>query len=162
MEMEARLILMENFRPIARAARIIWGLTGIGVISLFGAICAVSASLASSTATIAVLAVTLVVDGWWWWISGRRWRAWGYAERDNDLVIKRGVMTRHLTIVPYGRMQFVDTKQGPLERLLGVSTVVLNTAAAATDARIPMVDDQEAQRLREQLTRLGVANATGL
>jgi len=152
----------EDFQPIARAARVIWGLSGIGVVSLFGATCTISASLASDTAAIAVVVTTLILDGWWWWISGRRWRAWGYAERDKDLVIKRGVMIRRLTIIPYGRMQFIDTKQGPLERLLGVSTVILNTAAAATDARIPMVKDQEAQRLREQLTRLGETYATGL
>lgn len=152
----------ENYRPIARAARIIWGLSGIAVISLFGVICAISAALASGIAALAVLVVVGALDSWWWWVSGRRWRSWGYAERDKDLVIKRGVWVRRMTIVPYGRMQFVDTKQGPLERLLGVSTVVLNTAAAATDARIPMVDDAEAQRLREQLTRLGETYATGL
>jgi membrane protein YdbS with pleckstrin-like domain len=154
--------MTEDFRPIARAARIIWGLSGIAVFSLFGVICAISAALASDVAMVVTLLITAALDGWWWWVSGRRWKAWGYAERDKDLVIKRGVWVRRLTIVPYGRMQFVDTKQGPLERALGVSTVVLNTAAAATDARIPMVDDAEAERLREQLTQLGEAYAKGI
>lgn len=151
-----------DFKPIARAARIIWGLSGIAGFSLIGLFLTMSAAFISTMAVVAVVVVTVALDGWWWWISGRRWKAWGYAERDKDLVLRRGVLVRRLTIVPYGRMQFVDTKQGPLERLLGVSTVVLNTAAAATDARIPMVKDAEAERLREQLTRLGETYAAGL
>jgi membrane protein YdbS with pleckstrin-like domain len=111
---------------------------------------------------LAVVVISLTLDVALWFFSGRYWRSWGYAERDRDLVLRRGILIRRLTIVPYGRMQFVDTTQGPLERLLGVSTVILNTAAAASDARIPMVKDAEAERLREQLTRLGVAYATGL
>jgi len=152
----------EDFRPIARAARIIWGLSGIVVISLLGLTTTVSAALVGTTPAAIVLLITILCDGAWWILSGRRWRAWGYAEREKDLVLKRGVLVRRLTIIPYGRMQFIDITQGPLQRVLGVSTVVLNTAAAATDARIPMVGDEEATRLRDQLTRLGEAHATGL
>jgi membrane protein YdbS with pleckstrin-like domain len=152
----------DDFKPIAQAARFVWGLSGVTILTVLGLLMTMSAAYVSSTAVVVVLITTAALDGIWWWTSGRRWRAWGYAERDRDLVLRRGVWVRRLTIVPYGRMQFVDTKQGPLERLLGVSTVVLNTAAAATDARIPMVKDAEAERLREQLTRLGEAHATGL
>ena len=70
----------------------------------------------------------------------RRYRAWGYAEREDDLLVRRGVMIRRLTVVPYGRMQFVDVTAGPVDRLFGLATVQLHTAAAATDARIPGLD----------------------
>jgi membrane protein YdbS with pleckstrin-like domain len=93
---------------------------------------------------------------------GRRYRSWGYAERADDLLIRRGVMFARLSVVPYGRMQFIDVTAGPLERSFGLATVRLHPAAAATDARIPGLDREEAARLRDRLAELGEAQAAGL
>ena len=95
-------------------------------------------------------------------LSWRRYRAWGYAEREDDLLVRRGVMIRRLTVVPYGRMQFVDVTAGPVDRLFGLATVQLHTAAARTDARIPGLSAAEAGRLRDQLAALGETKAAGL
>lgn len=97
-----------------------------------------------------------------WWIVTRRYRAWGYAEREDDLLVRRGVMFSRLSVVPYGRMQFIDVSAGPLERAFGLATVRLHTAAATTDARIPGLDREEAGRLRDRLAELGEARAAGL
>ena len=67
----------------------------------------------------------------------RRVRAWAYCEREDDLLVRRGVMFTRLSVVPYGRMQFVDVTAGPVERSFGLATVRMHTAAAASDARIP-------------------------
>ena len=91
-----------------------------------------------------------------------RFRSWQYQERDEDLVVKRGVAFRRLSVVPYGRMQFVDVTAGPIERLFRLSTIKLHTAAAASDARIPGLEQAEAARLRDQLASLGEAKAAGL
>ena len=71
------------------------------------------------------------------WFLRRRFRAWRYQERNEDLLVARGVMVQRLSVVPYGRMQFVEVTAGPVERLFQLSTVKLHTAAAASDARIP-------------------------
>jgi uncharacterized protein len=92
----------------------------------------------------------------------RSLRSWGYAERADDLLVRRGLMIRRLSIVPYGRMQFVDVTAGPLERVFGLATVQLHTAAAASDASIPGLLPQEAARLRDRLAALGEARAEGL
>lgn len=89
-------------------------------------------------------------------------RSWGYAERDNDLLVRHGLFTRHLSIVPYARMQFVDVSASPLERALGLATVQLHTAAAASDARVPGLPPDDAARLRDRLTALGEDRAEGL
>jgi uncharacterized protein len=91
-----------------------------------------------------------------------RFRSWSYQERDEDLVVRRGVAFQRLSVVPYGRMQFVDVTAGPIERLFKLSTIKLHTAAAATDARIPGLERHEAARLRDQLASLGEAKAAGL
>lgn len=92
----------------------------------------------------------------------RRYRSWGYAERADDLLVRRGVMVQRLTVVPYGRMQFVDVTAGPVDRSFKLATVQLHTAAAATDAKIPGLERAEADRLRDRLAALGEARAAGL
>jgi membrane protein YdbS with pleckstrin-like domain len=93
---------------------------------------------------------------------GRRVRAWGYAEREDDLFVRRGVMFSRLSVIPYGRMQFIDVTAGPVERLFGLATVRMHTAAAASDARIPGLAADEAARVRDRLAELGEAQAAGL
>ncbi|GAB2903359.1 PH domain-containing protein [Streptomyces mayteni] len=99
---------------------------------------------------------------WGWGALARNWRSWGYQERDDDLLIRRGVLWRQLTVVPYGRMQLVEVTSGPLERRFGLATLQLHTAAAATDATIPGLPPAEAERLRDRLTELGEARSAGL
>jgi uncharacterized protein len=96
------------------------------------------------------------------WFFQRRVRAWRYQERHEDLIVARGVMVQRLSVVPYGRMQFVEVTAGPVERLFHLSTVKLHTAAAASDARIPGLETAEAARLRDRLTELGEAMAAGM
>jgi membrane protein YdbS with pleckstrin-like domain len=96
------------------------------------------------------------------WFVRNRFRAWTYQERDEDLLVSRGVLIRRLSVVPYGRMQFVDVTAGPVERVYRLATVKLHTAAAASDARIPGLERGEAARLRDRLAALGEAKAAGL
>jgi len=95
-------------------------------------------------------------------VAGRRVRAWSYAERAEDLLVRRGVMFRRTSVIPYGRMQYVEVTAGPFERGFGLATVQMHTAAAASDARIPGLAAAEAARLRDQLTSLGETHAMGL
>jgi uncharacterized protein len=92
----------------------------------------------------------------------RRVASWGYAERHDDLMVRRGVLIRRLSVIPYGRMQFIDVTAGPLERALGLATLRMHTAAAASDARIPGLESAAAAALRDQLAALGEAQAAGL
>lgn len=57
-------------------------------------------------------------------------RALRYAQADTDFVIRRGIIYRRLTMVPYGRIQYVDIYQGPVLRFMGIATIKLSTASA--------------------------------
>jgi len=59
-------------------------------------------------------------------------------------------------------MQFIDVTAGPIERALGLATLRMHTAAAASDARIPGLESGAAAALRDQLAALGEAQAAGL
>jgi uncharacterized protein len=134
---------------------------------------------AGVTVVLAAVAGGLVgaATGWWGaavaggvlaggvaaeWFVRRRVRAWTYCERADDLLVRRGVLFSRLSVIPYGRMQFVDVRAGPVERAFGLATVRMHTAAAASDARIPGLSGEEAARLRDRLAELGEAMAAGL
>ena len=92
----------------------------------------------------------------------RRYLSWGYLEREDDLLVRRGVLVLRTSVVPYGRMQYVDVTAGPLARRLGLAMVTLHTAAAATDASVPGLLTTEAARLRDRLAALGEARQAGV
>jgi uncharacterized protein len=123
---------------------------------------ALAGLVSGSDAAFGFAGAALVVGVFLLRFVSRRYGSWGYAEREDDLLVRRGVMFARLSVVPYGRMQFIDVSAGPLERIFGLATVRLHTAATATDARIPGLERDEAARLRDRLAELGEAQAAGL
>ena len=105
--------------------------------------------------TVGLAAIALVM-------VHNRFKAWRYCERGEDLIVSRGVLFRRLSVVPYGRMQFVDVTAGPFERSFHLATLRMHTASAASDARIPGLEVGEAAKLRDRLATLGEAMAAGL
>lgn len=132
--------------------------TAAALILAGGGALVLATGLVAAVAGAAVLLAGAVADV----VAGRRVAAWGYAERGEDLLVRRGVMFRRMTVIPYGRMQYVEVTAGPFERAFGLATVQMHTAAAASDARIPGLAAGEAARLRDQLTTLGETQAMGL
>ncbi|WIE83425.1 PH domain-containing protein [Curtobacterium sp. MCPF17_021] len=106
-----------------------------------------------------VVAVTTAITAA---LTPRRVRAIGYALRDDDLVVRRGLMWQRFTAVPYGRMQLVDVARGPLDRALGMSELKFVTAAAVTNVRIPGVPAADADELRDRLVELAESRRAGL
>jgi membrane protein YdbS with pleckstrin-like domain len=132
------------------------------LLALPGLLLSGGALLAGAVEALAALLVTVALTGIALVSAERRWCAWGYAERDDDLLVRRGVLVRRLSVVPYGRLQYVDVTAGPLDRRLGIARVTLHTAAAASDASIPGLPAAEATRLRDRLAALGEARAAGV
>jgi len=97
-----------------------------------------------------------------WIVAELAYRSYGYAERTDDLIVTQGVFVKRLIVVPYGRMQFVDVTAGLLERWMGIATVRMHTAAAATDAEIPGLPAAEAAQLRDRLAQKGEERSMGL
>lgn len=141
------------------ARRLILGLTA-GAVLVAAIVVAATPSPKWVAAVIAVVALGILLVGWPW--IGRRVRSWGYAERADDLVVGSGIWFRRLVVVPYGRLQFVDVKAGPIDRAFGLTTVQLHTAAASSDAAIPGLAPQAAAQLRDRLAAKGEQRSAGL
>jgi len=132
------------------------------VTALAAIIGGVAGQFVSAAAGIAIAAAVVLAGLIAERFLARRVASWGYAERNDDLMVRRGVLIRRLSVIPYGRMQFIDVTAGPLERALGLATLRMHTAAAASDARIPGLESDAAAALRDQLAALGEAQAAGL
>ncbi len=144
---------------LLRARRIQTALVTVPVAAVGGVIAGTAGSAALGLGVgLGLVVVGLLCERFF----ARRVAAWGYAERRDDLMVKRGVMVRRQSVIPYGRMQFIDVTAGPVERSLGLATVRMHTAAAASDARIPGLDKADAAKLRDQLASLGESQAAGL
>lgn len=120
-----------------------------------------------------------LITGWWWtwWVAAalvlvivvwdwnwqRRWIArFRFAEAATDLWIVKGLMVRQQLLIPYGRMQAVTVRSGPIQRAFGLATVALVTASMESDASIPGLPAAEAALLRDRLAERGTSQQAGL
>jgi uncharacterized protein len=143
---------------LLRCRRIQVALVTVPAALIAGLAAASASAVAGALSAVGVLVAGLVAERF----LARRVAAWGFAERNEDLMVRRGVMIQRQSVIPYGRMQYIDITAGPLERGLGLATLRMHTAAAASDARIPGLDRAVAAKLRDQLAALGEAQAAGL
>lgn len=131
-----------------------------------------SISYALGVILIAGCIVLWVLLGWWWTVfpavlilvlivqsillTPRRVRALGYRDREEDLVYASGILFRSISTVAFGRVQSVEVNEGPIERRYSLATLSISTASSEADIAIPGLPREEAERLRELLTRRGV------
>ncbi|TMT86279.1 hypothetical protein E2L06_06575 [Haloterrigena sp. H1] len=87
----------------------------------------------------------------------RLYQVWQFELQDDALYLERGVVTIVETAVPFVRVQHVDTQFGPIERVLGLSSVVVYTAGSRNaDVRIPGLTPDRARTLQNTLRELAV------
>jgi uncharacterized protein len=99
------------------------------------------------TAVVAALALLAILL-----LPQRRYRAWGYQEGEDELHIRRGLLVRTRTVVPFGRVQHIDIAQGPVERRYHLATLILHTAGTRGAAvPLPGLDHQLAEGMRDRI-----------
>lgn len=85
-------------------------------------------------------------------LPGRRYRAWGYAEGEDELAVRRGIWVRTRTIVPFGRVQHIDVAQGPIERRYDLATLILHTAGTrSASVALPGLRHADAEAMRDRI-----------
>jgi membrane protein YdbS with pleckstrin-like domain len=84
-------------------------------------------------------------------VVGLRWRCWSWSAWDDALELQHGVLTRQASVVPYHRIQQIDIHRDPIDRMLGLSKLILRTAAATSDATLPGIAADDADELRHAL-----------
>lgn len=144
-------------RTVSGRVRIVWGLRLIAGLVVLTAVLTVGADALGGVPVWAGPAVGLVLLGLGLgWVEAR-YRVWAFEVRDDALYLERGVVTHVRTIAPYVRIQHVDTQRGPLERWLGLSTLVVYTAGSrGADVSIPGLEPGEASDLQARVKQLAI------
>ncbi|MFC4986564.1 MULTISPECIES: PH domain-containing protein [Saliphagus] len=113
--------------------------------------------LAESTVVQGAIALAVVLAVVRLALAWLRYSVWRFELREDALYIERGVLTRVKTVVPFVRVQHVDSQRGPVERAVGLATVVVYTAGSrSADVAIPGLRPDRAEDLREELRRLAI------
>ena len=82
---------------------------------------------------------------------------WFYEFTDQGIKLERGIIWKRYSNIPYDRVQNIDVTRGILARLLGFSTINIQTAGYSSYSRlgtkseghIPAVSVQDAEKIRE-------------
>ena len=85
------------------------------------------------------------------WLVPLRGRVLGYQLAQTAFVTRDGLLTRRLVIVPYGRIQSVRVRQGPVQRMLRVASVWADIAGGGFEAVALHRDVGEAKALATEL-----------
>lgn len=147
------------WQPLPDAAltsfRIAWGILGLviglgsGVIPAGVAGFANGFDLQQLVWAVAALLVAVVLCQWQ---AQLRWKNTRWRLDDDGLRVRRGRFWRSEILIPRVRVQHLDIERGPIERRLGLATLVVHTAGTRMHAlRQPGFDEQAANALRDAL-----------
>ena len=149
-------VYVTDRRSLSPRIQVLWAVR-VGIMSLILGLISAFALLGFDRnpqfGAVAVAAV--MVLGTVWLVL--YYRRWVYQIQDDAIYLERGVFTHVRTLVPYVRIQHVDTSRGPVERLLGLSTLVVYTAGSrGADVSIPGLTPDRARDLQQRVKELAI------
>ena len=82
-----------------------------------------------------------------------------YALRQKDVSYRRGIVFHSITTIPLSRIQHSELLRGPLDRMLGLSSVKIYTAGgSSSDITLPGLPLKTAEKVREFINNKGEEN----
>jgi putative membrane protein len=94
------------------------------------------------------------------WLDPLSWRRRGYRVTEHAFLSRNGRFVRGLDVVPHARTQSLGLSRGPLQRRLGLASVVLHSTPGRVKPRVDHLDPATAARLlHEQTVRSRAARA---
>ena len=146
----------DDLVPLERRVLSLWRLRASIGLGIWVALVLAAAVGLGRVVPGALLALGLGVVGgmlvrWW---TALVWRAWQFRVGAGALHLRHGVLTRRESTIPYHRVQHIDLEAGPLERRMGLTSLILRTASASSDSTVPGIDAGEAEALRARILAL--------
>lgn len=136
----------------------LWRLTG-ALWAVFWTLAALGAAALLEWPLWLAVPVAAASIAWTVWMPAAAYRHYAYQVGEVDVRVMHGWWTRGVTVVLHSRIQHVDTRQGPIERSMGLATVVIFTAGSVgAMVAIPGLDDAVAEALRDRLAQLSGAD----
>ena len=147
-------------RKLNPKTRFLWIIQASILSLILGTI--IFAGLYSYTESIASAVAVILFVGIGTSYGIKRYGNWGFEVRDDHLYIEHGVIRKVYSMVPYVRVQHIDTDRGPLDRILGLSTLRVYTAGSkGADIKIPGLAREEASELQKKLRDSAISSEKG-
>jgi membrane protein YdbS with pleckstrin-like domain len=153
---------VDDFQPLPHSVRTLWlgasaaiglGVAAVGVAADLAAREAWDISTFVPPAVIGVLLGALVglVGAL---VADATWQRWGFQLTDQWIRVRHGVLNHREAVIPRNRVQTVSSENGPLDRLLGLTSVTVHSAGLGSpNIDIPHLDDVTVEWLRDELGR---------
>jgi len=96
------------------------------------------------------------------------WNVWelarrGYAIRQQDVMLKKGIVWQSVIIVPFSRVQHVETNRGPIARLFGLAAIKIFTAGGTgADLTIDGLKAEHAVTLKQAIIKRVYETQSGI
>jgi len=124
---------------------------------------------AAATERLALAVVAIVLLMWWLMIPLLRWRTTVYELTTRRLRLRDGIIARNGRDIPLSRITDISYRKGPLDRLLGSGTLVVESAGEHGQLRLTeipgvervqatlfqLVEDERARAERDDRSALG-------
>ncbi len=86
-----------------------------------------------------------------------RYKNWGYEKKEGYLYLEHGVLRKVKSMVPHVRIQHVDSQRSVVDRIFGLSSVVVYTAGSrGADVTIPGLMPKDAEELQSYLRKVAI------
>ena len=107
---------------------------------------------AGLTILVITLSAAIYTEVWWWlgvlglvplvyWINVRRYAEIGYSLNGGFFQSRRGWLGRVQHIVPTGKVQVIEVRENPIDRWLGLATLICDSAGRASADLGPRVNN---------------------
>lgn len=124
-----------------------------GAVALVIVVCCGVAVALDFVPAVVPLAAAVVAVGLAVLIPRMRYRRWRFALQERDLMLSKGALWMVVTLIPFDRIQYVESRRGPLDNLFGLTGVLVYTAAGRA-GHIPGLNAAEADELRKELSKV--------
>ena len=75
-----------------------------------------------------------------------------FALRSKDILFKKGLIFRKITIIPFNRIQHCEVNHGPVDRMFNLASLKVFTAGGeASDLEIPGLTESRAQMIKDYI-----------
>jgi uncharacterized membrane protein YdbT with pleckstrin-like domain len=100
-----------------------------------------------------------------------QYKYWKYEFATDSLKIEKGIIIKKYKSIPYERIQNVDLTRGIIARIIGFSTIDIQTAGYSghhnkggynSEGHIPAVSTEKAEKIREFLMKKITGKKSGL
>ena len=120
--------------------------TGAGIV-YFNASAPAPAIVGSAAALLSLLPLIHAI--WWPAVA---YRHYDYLVDGDGVEIRHGVVWKSVLYIPRSRVQHTDVNSGPIERLLGLSHLIIHTAGTSNaSVTLPGLSNETAIELRDHL-----------